>query len=76
MTSDVPDRSGEGALAERIGIMYCERIEDASCVGCAKCYKAVNENTFVFADAGDVQVAFETGCGDCPGWWSRGSICR
>ena len=54
-------------MAKKIGIIYCERIQDASCVGCAKCYKAVNENTFVFEDEGDVRVVFKTGCGDCPG---------
>jgi len=53
--------------AKRIGIIYCERIQDASCVGCAKCYKAVNENTFSFEGEGDVRVVFKTGCGDCPG---------
>ena len=55
-------------MARRIGIIYCERIQDASCVGCAKCYKAVNERTFAFADLDDdVEVVFKTGCGDCPG---------
>jgi predicted metal-binding protein len=55
-------------MTRRIGIVYCERIQDASCVGCAKCYKAVNERTFVFADLDeDVEVVFKTGCGDCPG---------
>jgi len=54
-------------MARRIGIIYCERIQDASCVGCAKCYKAVNENTFAFANQGDVRVVFKCGCGDCPG---------
>ena len=54
-------------MAKKIGIIYCERIQDASCVGCAKCYKSVNENTFAFENAGDVQVVFKCGCGDCPG---------
>ena len=54
-------------MAKRIGMIYCERIQDASCVGCAKCYKSVNENTFAFEDQGDVRVVFKTGCGDCPG---------
>ncbi len=52
---------------KKIGIVYCERIQDASCVGCAKCYKSVNENTFAFEDAGEVRVVFKCGCGDCPG---------
>jgi len=54
-------------MSRRIGIIYCERIQDASCVGCAKCYKAVNERLFAFADDDDVRVVFKTGCGDCPG---------
>lgn len=54
-------------MARRIGIVYCERIQDTSCVGCAKCYKAVNEHTFAFEGDDDVQVVFKTGCGDCPG---------
>ena len=54
-------------MAKRIGIIYCERIQDASCVGCAKCYKAVNDKKFVFEGDEDVQIVFKTGCGDCPG---------
>jgi len=54
-------------MAKRIGIIYCERIQDVSCVGCAKCYKAVNENTWAFEGQDDVRVVFKTGCGDCPG---------
>jgi predicted metal-binding protein len=55
-------------MAKRIGIVYCERIQDASCVGCAKCYKAVNDRTFAFEGCEEpVRVVFKTGCGDCPG---------
>lgn len=55
-------------MARNIGIVYCEKIQDTSCVGCAKCYKAVNEKTFAFEDIDDdVRVVFKTGCGDCPG---------
>ena len=50
-----------------IGIIYCERIQDHSCVGCSKCYKAVNENAFAFEGKEDCQIVFKTGCGDCPG---------
>ena len=51
----------------KVGIIYCERIQDRSCIGCAKCYKAVNERLFAFEGMEDVQVVFKTGCGDCPG---------
>ena len=55
-------------MPTRIGIVYCERIQDTSCVGCAKCYKAFNEKSFEFERIeGDVEVVFKTGCGDCPG---------
>ncbi|RJP69901.1 MAG: CGGC domain-containing protein [Candidatus Abyssobacteria bacterium SURF_17] len=54
-------------MASKIGIIYCKRIQDQSCVGCAKCYKAVNDNAFAFEGKGDVKVVFKTSCGDCPG---------
>ena len=55
-------------MAKRIGIVYCKRIQDSSCIGCAKCYKAVNEHAHAFADVKDyIQVVFKTSCGDCPG---------
>lgn len=55
-------------MTRRIGIVYCERIQDTSCVGCAKCYKAVNSKTFAFEGLEeDVEIVFKTGCGDCPG---------
>ncbi len=54
-------------MAKRIGIVYCKRIQDESCVGCAKCYKAVNERTFAFEGEEDVHIVFKTSCGDCPG---------
>jgi predicted metal-binding protein len=52
---------------KNIGIIYCEKIQDHSCVGCAKCYKAVNEKTFAFEGDEDYRIVFKTGCGDCPG---------
>ncbi len=54
-------------MAKNIGIIYCEKIQDTSCVGCAKCYKAVNEKTFAFENEDDVKIVFKTSCGDCPG---------
>jgi len=54
-------------MAKNIGIIYCEKIQDTSCVGCAKCYKAVNEKTFAFENEDDVKIVFKAGCGDCPG---------
>jgi predicted metal-binding protein len=55
-------------MVRRIGIVYCERVQDTSCVGCTKCYKAIAEKTFAFAGLEEpVQLVFKTGCGDCPG---------
>jgi len=54
-------------MATKIGIIYCKRIQDQSCVGCAKCYKAVNDKAFVFEGKDDPQIVFKTSCGDCPG---------
>ncbi len=54
-------------MARRIGIIYCQSIQDTTCVGCAKCYKAVNEKTYTFAGDDDVRVVFKTSCGGCPG---------
>jgi predicted metal-binding protein len=55
-------------MPRRIGIIYCKRINDASCVGCAKCYKAANELTHAFEGIEEgVQIVFMTSCGDCPG---------
>ena len=54
-------------MAKKIGIIYCEKIQDRSCVGCAKCYKAVNEKEFAFEGEDDVRIVFKTSCGDCPG---------
>jgi len=41
---------------KKIGIIYCERIQDKSCVGCAKCYKAVNENAYEFEGKKDIGI--------------------
>jgi len=54
-------------MAKKIGIVYCEKIQDSSCIGCAKCYKAVNDKLFAFAGEDDVRLVFKTTCGDCPG---------
>ena len=54
-------------MAKKVGIVYCEKTQDRSCVGCAKCYRAVNEKEFAFEGDDDVRVVFKTSCGDCPG---------
>ena len=54
-------------MAKQIGIVYCKKIQDQSCIGCAKCYKAVNDKLFAFEGEGDIRLVFKTSCGDCPG---------
>jgi predicted metal-binding protein len=54
-------------MSKKIGIVYCQRIQDASCIGCAKCYKAVNDRLHAFAGEQELEVVFKTSCGDCPG---------
>ena len=54
-------------MAKKIGIINCEKIQDTTCIGCAKCYKAVNEKAFAFASEEDVVIVFKTTCGGCPG---------
>lgn len=56
-----------GEHGEKIGIIYCKRIQDHSCIGCAKCYKAANDGRFAFEGMGEVRIVFKTSCGDCPG---------
>jgi predicted metal-binding protein len=58
-------------MAKKVGIIYCKRIQDQSCIGCAKCYKAcykaANDKAFAFEGEDDIQIVFKTSCGDCPG---------
>jgi len=51
-------------MTTRIGIVYCHRIQKASCIGCAKCDKAVNERLFAFKGEDDLRIVFKTSCDD------------
>ncbi len=52
----------------KIGILYCKRIKDHSCVACAKCFKGVRAKNGEFArHDGDIEIVAMTDCGDCPG---------
>ncbi len=53
-------------MSKKIGIIYCKRIQDSSCIGCVKCYKAASEGLGAF-EGQDVEIVFKTSCGDCPG---------
>ncbi len=54
-------------MAKKIGIINCQKIQDSTCIGCAKCYKAANDKVFAFEGEEDIKIVFKTGCGDCPG---------
>jgi predicted metal-binding protein len=54
-------------MAKKVGLIYCKRIQDQSCIGCAKCYKAINDRAFAFEGMDDLRLVFKTSCGDCPG---------
>jgi predicted metal-binding protein len=51
----------------RIAILYCKKIQDHSCVACAKCFKGMAEKAGEFARHDDIEVVAMTDCGDCPG---------
>ena len=50
-----------------VAILYCKRIKDHSCVGCAKCYKGIKEKNGEFARHDEINLVAMTDCGDCPG---------
>jgi predicted metal-binding protein len=51
----------------KIAILYCKRIQDHSCIACAKCFKGIQEKNAEFGRHEDIQLAAMTDCGDCPG---------
>jgi len=50
-----------------IAILYCRKIKDHSCIGCAKCYKGIKEKNGQFAEHDEINLVAMTDCGDCPG---------
>ena len=54
-------------MVRKIGIINCLKIQDVSCIGCAKCSKAANDRLFAFKGDEEVRIVFKTSCGDCPG---------
>ena len=51
----------------RVAILYCKRIQDHSCIACAKCYKGMAEKNGEFAQHDEIELVAMTDCGDCPG---------
>src|SRR4030065_390041 len=56
----------------RIAVLYCKRIQDHSCIACAKCYKAMAEKNGEYARHDTIELVAMTGCGDCPRRGGRG----
>jgi len=50
-----------------VAILYCKRIQDHSCIACAKCHKAMKEKNGEFARYDEIELVGMTDCGDCPG---------
>ncbi len=50
-----------------IAILYCKRIQDHSCIACAKCYKGIKEKNGEFARHENIELVAMSDCGDCPG---------
>jgi len=50
-----------------VAIMYCKRIQDYSCIACAKCHKGMSEKNGEFARYDEIELVAMTDCGDCPG---------
>jgi predicted metal-binding protein len=51
----------------RIAVLYCKRIQDISCIACAKCHKGMAEKNGAFAQHDTIELVAMTDCGDCPG---------
>jgi predicted metal-binding protein len=51
----------------KIAVIYCKRIQDHSCIACAKCYKGMAEKNGEFARHDEIELVAMTDCGDCPG---------
>ena len=51
----------------KIAIIYCKRIQNHSCIACAKCYKGIQEKNAEFGRHEDIELVAMTDCGDCPG---------
>jgi len=52
-----------------VAVLYCRKIQDHSCIACAKCHKGMTERNGEFARYGDdeLELVGMTDCGDCPG---------
>jgi len=54
-------------MMAKIAILYCKRIQDHTCIACAKCYKGIKERNGEFDRYDEIELVAMTDCGDCPG---------
>jgi predicted metal-binding protein len=53
---------------KKVAVFYCKRIQDHTCIACAKCFKGAREKAGEFGHhEDDVEIVALTDCGDCPG---------
>ena len=50
-----------------VAILYCKKIQDHSCIACAKCHKAMSEKNGEYGRHDEIELVAMTDCGDCPG---------
>ena len=51
----------------KIAVLYCKKIQDHSCIACAKCHKGMAEKNGEYARHDEIELVAMTDCGDCPG---------
>lgn len=51
----------------RVAVLYCKKVKDHSCIGCAKCFKAIREGDGEYGRFDEIELVAMTDCGDCPG---------
>jgi len=51
----------------KIAVLFCKRIQDQSCIACAKCHKAMTLGDGEYGQHDEVELVAMTHCGDCPG---------
>ena len=51
----------------KIAVLFCKRIQDHSCIACAKCHKGMAEKNGAVARHDEIELVAMTDCGDCPG---------
>jgi len=51
----------------KIAVLYCKKVKDHSCIGCAKCYKGMAERNGEYSRHDEIELVAMTDCGDCPG---------